>query len=87
MPPIPPEQQSPHGGSQEPASSRSYLSSQDVRRRYGNVSVMSIWRWLHDDKLKFPKPRLCIKGRRYWLEGDLIAWERQRAARSEVVAA
>jgi predicted DNA-binding transcriptional regulator AlpA len=44
-----------------------------VRARY-NVSDMSIWRWLNDDRLGFPKP-LRIHNRRFWRLADLRAWE------------
>ena len=59
-------------------SKRSYLSSAAVRTRYG-VSDMTIWRWLHDQKLGFPAP-LRINGRRYWNLTQLDAWEASRSA-------
>jgi predicted DNA-binding transcriptional regulator AlpA len=70
--------------SDEPPPTR-YLTGPDVRRRY-NISDMSLWRWLHDDALAFPRPALVVNGRRYWREDDLLAWERNRAARPEVTA-
>jgi predicted DNA-binding transcriptional regulator AlpA len=45
-----------------------------VRSRYGNISDMTLWRWLQDANLRFPKP-LTINGRRYWKISDLEAWE------------
>lgn len=39
----------------------------------GGVSDMSLWRWLNDNKLNFPKP-IYISRRRYWREADVIAW-------------
>ena len=57
------------------ASSRvgSYLPARDVRRRYC-VSDMTLYRWLLDEKLGFPKPYYF--GRfRYWLERELLEWE------------
>jgi hypothetical protein len=54
-----------------------YLTSQQVRHRYGDVSDMSLWRWLHDGKIGFPRP-IIINRRRYWHLRDLEAWERVR---------
>jgi predicted DNA-binding transcriptional regulator AlpA len=51
-----------------------------VRARY-SVSDMSIWRWLHDDQLGFPKP-LRINNRRFWRLSDLRAWEESQASDS-----
>ena len=50
-----------------------FLSSTNVRRRYGDVSDMWIWRRLSDDS-GFPTP-LIIAGRRYWKMSELICWE------------
>jgi len=41
---------------------------------------MSLWRWLRDTELGFPKP-LRINDRRYWHESELVAWERSAACR------
>ena len=38
---------------------------------------MTLWRWLHDPELGFPKP-FRINGRRFWKEPELTAWERTR---------
>jgi len=55
-----------------------YLSSSQVCERYGKTSTMSLWRWLSDAKLNFPKP-ITIQRRRFWKLSDLVAWERRRA--------
>jgi len=39
----------------------------------GGISDMSLWRWLNDPALNFPKP-IYISRRRYWREADVIAW-------------
>jgi predicted DNA-binding transcriptional regulator AlpA len=54
-----------------------YLTAGQVRRRYGGMSDMALWRWLRDEKLGFPQP-LRINRRRFWREMDLIAWETAR---------
>jgi hypothetical protein len=51
-----------------------YLPGRQVRDRY-KVSDMTLWRWLRDAELKFPKPTI-INGRRYWRVEELEAWER-----------
>ena len=54
-----------------------YLSAANVRSRYDNISDMTLWRWLHDDDLRFPRP-FRINGRRFWNEPDLVEWEHSR---------
>ena len=39
----------------------------------GGVSHMSLYRWLNDESMNFPKP-IYIARRRYWREADVIAW-------------
>jgi predicted DNA-binding transcriptional regulator AlpA len=56
-----------------------FLGAPEVEARYG-VASMTIWRWLRDPALKFPKP-VWVRNRRLWREADLIAWERARPAR------
>ena len=54
-----------------------FLSARDVKRRYGNVSDMWLYRREHEENSDFPKPlRIC--GRRYWRASDLSAWEASR---------
>jgi excisionase family DNA binding protein len=55
----------------------SYLSASQVCRRY-NISDMTLWRWLKDEKLAFPQP-MTIRRRRRFREADLVTWERARA--------
>lgn len=45
----------------------------DVCARLGGVSKMTIWRYLNDEGMGFPKP-LYIKTRRYWKEDELSSW-------------
>jgi predicted DNA-binding transcriptional regulator AlpA len=53
-----------------------YLPAGTVRARYG-VSDMSLWRWLRDEEMNFPKP-IYINRYRYWRVADLLEWERTR---------
>ena len=54
-----------------------YCTAAQVRARYGNVSDMSLYRWVRNPSLGFPSP-ININGRRYWRIADLQAWERTR---------
>ena len=49
------------------------IPARDVRNICGGVSDMTIWRWLNDPALNFPKP-IYIAHRRYWKEADVTAW-------------
>ncbi|MFT6088334.1 helix-turn-helix transcriptional regulator [Sulfitobacter sp.] len=55
-----------------------------VRELCGGISDMSLWRWLNDATLDFPRP-IYISRRRYWRQADVLAWvEAQAAAQCEV---
>jgi len=63
--------------SNPPLTSAVYLTATQVRARYGGVSDMTLWRWLRDKNLRFPKP--CrINRLRYWKDSELTEWERTR---------
>lgn len=55
------------------------IKAATVRELCGGVSDMSLWRWLNDPDLNFPKP-IRIQSRRYWREADVAAWLEQREA-------
>ncbi|MER9524131.1 DNA-binding protein [Mesorhizobium sp. M0292] len=57
-----------------------YITARQVLARY-HISDMSLHRWLNNPELSFPKP-MVINRRRYFLEADLVAWERARAAKA-----
>lgn len=44
-----------------------------VRTLCGGISDMSLWRWLSDPYISFPRP-IYIGRRRYWKEVEIIAW-------------
>lgn len=55
-----------------------------VRELCGGISDMSLWRWLNDPALDFPRP-IYIARRRYWRQADVFAWvEAQAQTQSEV---
>lgn len=58
-----------------------YISARHVRDRVGKISAMTLWRWLSNDQLGFPKPTI-IQRRRYWQESDIDDWLKERALTS-----
>ena len=58
------------------------LTAAAVRDALGGVSDMTLWRWLNDPALNFPKP-IYIARRRYWREADVSEW---LEAQAEVAA-
>jgi len=55
-----------------------YLTSKKVRARYGNITDMTLWRWLRDPILGFPQP-IIIARRRFWKLDDLEQFDLRRA--------
>lgn len=49
------------------------IQAADVRTLCGNISDMTLWRWLNDQSLNFPQP-IYIGRRRYWREADVLGW-------------
>ncbi len=56
------------------------MTSVQVRQFCGGVSDMTVWRWLRDERVQFPKP-VSINKRNYWRRGDLRAWQAMHAAK------
>jgi hypothetical protein len=54
------------------------LTSNQIRARVGAVSIMCIWRWMRDERVKFPHP-IKINNRNYWRLGDLRRWQEERS--------
>ncbi|WP_127143186.1 helix-turn-helix transcriptional regulator [Pelagibacterium montanilacus] len=54
-----------------------YLTATEVRARFGGISDMTLWRWLEDDSLNFPRP-MKVRNRRLFKEQDIIDWEARR---------
>jgi len=49
------------------------ISAHDVRHLCGGISDMTLWRWLDNSELNFPRP-IYIGRRRYFREAEIIAW-------------
>jgi predicted DNA-binding transcriptional regulator AlpA len=56
---------------------RRYLTANQVRERFGKISDMTLWRWLQDDELGFPKP-VVIQRRRFFRLDDIEHFEANR---------
>ena len=55
------------------------VSSTALRKQMlGGISSMSLWRWLNDADLFFPRP-IYIGRRRFWREADVTTWIEKRA--------
>lgn len=60
-----------------------YANARQVCARYGGVAKMTLWRWLADPRLSFPKPAFTVNGIRFWRLSDLDRWDAERAALQE----
>ena len=56
------------------------ITSKDLRELLGGISDMSLWRFLHDKKLGFPKP-IYINRRRFWSHDELQQWLENRPSK------
>lgn len=52
-----------------------------VQQMCGDISAMTLHRWLNNPELDFPKPQY-IGRRRYWREADVVAWLEARETKS-----
>lgn len=50
-----------------------WITAADVRGICGGISDMTLWRWLNEPSLNFPRP-IYIGRRRYWREADVTQW-------------
>jgi hypothetical protein len=63
-----------------PSDTGSLIPARKVQGRY-DIADRTLDRWLESQTLNFPRP-VVINKRRYWRLGELVAWERTRAARA-----
>lgn len=49
------------------------ISAGTVQQMCGDISAMTLHRWLNKPELNFPRP-IYIGRRRYWREADVIEW-------------
>ncbi len=60
-----------------------YVSRRELRRLFP-VSDMTIWRWMGDPEVAFPRPIKFGNGRNFWWLPEIIDWERRRAMNSSI---
>lgn len=53
------------------------LTAGQVRARFGDISSMTLWRWIADPNLHFPRP-IYIQRRRFFREAEIADWENSR---------
>ncbi|SFA39612.1 transcriptional regulator, AlpA family [Paracoccus halophilus] len=58
---------------------RKLISANAVRILCGDISDMTMWRWLNNPALDFPRP-IYIGPRRYWREAEVTDWLASRPA-------
>lgn len=56
-----------------------HIGSAAVRAICGDVTDMTLWRWLGDAALEFPRP-VVIRRRRYWKRAKVLRWWRARSS-------
>lgn len=61
------------------AGSGGFLPARHVLDRY-RISQMTLWRWVADDSMGFPKP-VYLGRYRYWRIADIEAWEAAQETR------
>jgi predicted DNA-binding transcriptional regulator AlpA len=63
----------PSGEQEEEEGGPVLIPAPAVLKRHG-ISAMTLWRWLHDADLGFPRP-IDIRRRRFFRLAELEAWE------------
>ena len=58
------------------------VTSREVRRMFGGVSEMTLWRWMRSESVQFPQP-ISISGKNYWSLGDLRRFRERCASRAD----
>ena len=54
-----------------------FVPSGQLRAELGEISDMTLWRWLRDSGLNFPRP-VQIRNRRYWRRSEVDRWKATR---------
>jgi predicted DNA-binding transcriptional regulator AlpA len=62
--------------------SRRLMNSTKLRARLGDVSPMTVWRYLQDTTLAFPRP-ITIRKRNFWDEDEVEAFIARREAAND----
>ena len=65
-------------------SNTEFVPAPAVQRRY-SISDATLWRWLNDSAMAFPRP-IVINRRRLFRRDELDAWDLTRTRRALVAA-
>jgi predicted DNA-binding transcriptional regulator AlpA len=63
---------------------KTYLTGPQIKARYG-CSYQTVWRWMNDPALEFPKP-LKINNRNRFALDEIEAFERKQKTAAPVAA-
>jgi predicted DNA-binding transcriptional regulator AlpA len=55
------------------------VSATELRKTFGGVSTMTIWRWLRMPNDPLPPPAALIAGRRFWRQSEINDWIARRS--------
>ena len=56
------------------------LSATQVRKLFaGGISDMTLWRWMHDENMAFPRP-IVINRRRYFRASEIEAFQARQSS-------
>ena len=60
------------------------VSAAELRKLFGGVSHMAVWRWLRLPNDPLPPPAAIISQRRFWRRSEIESWlsRRKPAART-----
>jgi predicted DNA-binding transcriptional regulator AlpA len=73
-------EQHPEKSSASTAGDEVLLPTHQVLAWLGNISAMTLWRWLHSERVRFPPPTLIVNNRRYWSAGSIRRWLAERGS-------
>jgi predicted DNA-binding transcriptional regulator AlpA len=62
--------------------SKRYIRAKRVRQRYGDISEMTLSRWVKSPKIGFPQPATQVGRFPLWDEAELDAYDRRCACRA-----
>lgn len=67
---------------QTPPNLETLIPASRVKQMFGEISDMTLWRWLNEAELGFPQP-VRINGRRYWRTETLLEWIEEASKHAE----
>ena len=67
---------------QSPTNSNKRITASAVCALCGGISDMTLWRWLDNSEMNFPRP-IYIGRRRYWREVEIYDWLNKQPAEIE----